>query len=158
MTDQSEDAGTKKNGSRTKKITPAAVLKKLVAFAKVYQLENEEDFLEAARIYAEEAALIAQMRQILEDEGLTVWKTYKTGDMLCAHPLLSELQAIVAPLEVKEGPQDFSCLKELYSRADVFGLDLYEAGLGHQIEGMVAELYAGVGAVRRTLHKYVSAR
>ena len=91
MTDQSEDAGTKKNGSRTKKITPAAVLKKLVAFAKVYQLENEEDFLEAARIYAEEAALIAQMRQILEDEGLTVWKTYKTGDMLCAHPLLSEL-------------------------------------------------------------------
>ena len=73
-------------------------------------------------------------------------------------PLLSELQAIVAPLEVREGAQDFSCLKELYSRADVFGLDLYEAGLGQQIEGMVAELYAGVGAVRRTLHKYVSAR
>lgn len=91
MTDQNGDAGTKKNGSRTKKITPAAVLKKLVAFAKVYQLDKEEDFLEAARIYAEEAALIAQMRQILDDEGLTVWKTYKTGDMLCAHPLLSEL-------------------------------------------------------------------
>jgi fructuronate reductase len=40
----------------------------------------------------------------------------------------------------------------------VFGLDLYEAGLGEQIEGMVAELYAGPGAVRKTLHKYVSAR
>ncbi len=26
-------------------------------------------------------------------------------------PLLAELQAIVAPLEVKEGEQDFSCLK-----------------------------------------------
>ena len=73
-------------------------------------------------------------------------------------PLLAELQAIVAPLEVKEGQQDFSCLKSLYSRADVFGLDLYEAGLGEQIEGMVAELYAGPGAVRRTLHKYVSVR
>ena len=73
-------------------------------------------------------------------------------------PMLAELQAIVAPLEVKEGQQDFSCLKNLYSRADVFGLDLYEAGLGEQIEGMVAELYAGPGAVRRTLHKYVSAR
>ena len=73
-------------------------------------------------------------------------------------PLLAELQAIVAPLEVKEGEQDFSCLKNLYSRSDVFGLNLYEAGLGEKIEGMVAELYAGPGAVRKTLHKYVSAR
>lgn len=73
-------------------------------------------------------------------------------------PLLSELQPIVAGLEVKEGEQDFSCLKALYTRKDVFGLDLYEAGLGERIEGMVAELYAGKGAVRKTLHKYVSAR
>jgi fructuronate reductase len=40
----------------------------------------------------------------------------------------------------------------------VFGLNLYEAGLGEQIEGMVKELYAGKGAVRATLHKYVVAR
>ena len=73
-------------------------------------------------------------------------------------PLLEELQKIVAPLEVKEGQQDFGCLKQLYSREDVFGVNLYEAGLGEQIEGMVAELYAGPGAVRKTLHKYVSAR
>ena len=73
-------------------------------------------------------------------------------------PLLAELSAIVAPLEVKEGEQDFSCLKALYSRTDVFGVDLYAAGLGEKIEGMVAELYAGPGAVRKTLHKYVSAR
>ena len=73
-------------------------------------------------------------------------------------PMLAELQAIVAPLEVKEGEQDFSCLKNLYSRADVFGVDLYEVGLGEQIEGMVKELYAGNGAVRKTLHKYVVAR
>ena len=73
-------------------------------------------------------------------------------------PMLAELQAIVAPLEVKEGEQDFSCLKKLYSRADVFGVDLYAVGLGEQIEGMVKELYAGNGAVRKTLHKYVVAR
>ena len=73
-------------------------------------------------------------------------------------PLLAELQAIVAPLEVKEGEQDWSCLKALYSRTDVFGVDLYAVGLGEKIEGMVAELYAGPGAVRKTLHKYVSAR
>ena len=73
-------------------------------------------------------------------------------------PLLAELQQIVASLEVKEGEQDFSCLKNLYSRTDVFGVDLYAVGLGEKIEGMVAELYAGPGAVRKTLHKYVSAR
>ena len=72
--------------------------------------------------------------------------------------LLEELRAIVAPLEVREGEQDFSCLKELFGRKDVFGVDLYAAGLGRRIEGMAAELFAGPGAVRRTLHKYVSAR
>ena len=73
-------------------------------------------------------------------------------------PLLDELQAIVAPLELGKPDQDYSCLKKLYSRKDVFGLDLYEAGLGEQIEGMVKELYAGKGAVRATLHKYVTTR
>lgn len=73
-------------------------------------------------------------------------------------PKLDELMAIVAPLELGKPDQDWSCLKNLFCRADIFGLDLYEAGLGEQIEGMVKELYAGPGAVRATLHKYVSAR
>ena len=73
-------------------------------------------------------------------------------------PMLEELQAIVAPLEIGKDEQDWSCLKALYSRKDVFGLDLYEAGLGEQIEGMVRELFAGPGAVRATLHKYVVER
>jgi len=73
-------------------------------------------------------------------------------------PMLTELQAIVAPLEIGKVDQDWSCLKTLYSRKDVFGVDLYEIGLGEKIEGMVKELYAGNGAVRATLHKYVSAR
>ena len=73
-------------------------------------------------------------------------------------PLLEELQAIVAPLEVGKAEQDYSCLHRLYGREDIFGLDLYEVGLGEQIEGMVKELYATKGAVRNTLHKYVSKR
>ena len=73
-------------------------------------------------------------------------------------PMLEELQAIVVPLEIGKADQDFSCLHALYSRSDVFGLDLYEAGLGEEIEGMVKELYAGPGSVRATLHKYVSER
>lgn len=73
-------------------------------------------------------------------------------------PMLQELQQIVAPLEVGKPEQDYSCLRQLYSRSDVFGLDLYEAGLGEQIEGYVRELFGGNGSVRQTLHKYVSLR
>lgn len=73
-------------------------------------------------------------------------------------PMLAELQAIISPLELGNPDQDYSCLAQLYSRTDVFGLDLTETPLFPQIVGMVKELYAGPGAVRATLHKYVSAR
>ena len=89
---------TKKSASKkakakqlTEKITPASIFRKLIAFGKIYQIEEEQDFREAARIYSEEAALIDQMRKRLKEDGLTVMKTYKTGDCEVAHPLLSEL-------------------------------------------------------------------
>ena len=73
------------------KITPASIFRKMIAFGKIYQIDMEQDFQEAARIYAEEAGLIDQMRDRLAEDGLTVLKTYKTGDVEVAHPLLSEL-------------------------------------------------------------------
>ena len=89
--------GKKKAGKRAKarsgneKLTPAALYRKMIGFGKVYQVEKEQDFIEAARIYAEEAALIDQMRDKIAEDGLTVEKTYKTGSVEVAHPLLSEL-------------------------------------------------------------------
>ena len=77
--------------SGNEKLTPAALYRKMVAFGKIYQVEREQDFIEAARIYAEEAGLIDQMRDQIAEEGLTVIKSYKTGDVPVAHPLLSEL-------------------------------------------------------------------
>jgi len=77
---------------------------------------------------------------------------------LSPDPKLDELSAIVAGLEVTEAPQDMSCLKTLFSREDIFGVNLYEAGLGVRVEQMAADLYAGPGAVRKTLHAYVTAR
>ena len=83
--------GRAKAKKPNEKITPASIFKKMIAFGKIYQVENEQDFQEAARIYAEEAGLIDQMRDRLAEDGLTVLKTYKTGDVEVAHPLLSEL-------------------------------------------------------------------
>lgn len=84
-------AGRAKAKKPNEKITPASILKKMLAFGKAYQIETEQDFIEAARIYAEEAGLIDQMRDQIAEEGLTVIKSYKTGDVPVAHPLLSEL-------------------------------------------------------------------
>lgn len=85
--------GTKRAKAKkpNEKVTPASIFRKMIAFGKNYQVETEQDFLEAARIYAEEADLIGQMRDRLAEDGLTVMKTYKTGDVEVAHPLLSEL-------------------------------------------------------------------
>ena len=83
--------GRAKARSGSEKLTPAALYRKMIAFGKNYQVEKEQDFIEAARIYAEEAALIDQMRDKIAEDGLTVEKTYKTGSVEVAHPLLSEL-------------------------------------------------------------------
>ena len=89
--------GKKRAGKRSKarngneKLTPAALYRKMIAFGKIYQVDKEQDFIEAARIYAEEAGLIDQMRDKIAEDGLTVEKTYKTGSVEVAHPLLSEL-------------------------------------------------------------------
>ncbi|MGN1278522.1 MAG: mannitol dehydrogenase family protein, partial [Candidatus Onthovivens sp.] len=73
-------------------------------------------------------------------------------------PLLNELTEIVKPLEVGKINQDYSILKNLYTRKNIFGVDLYEYGLGDLIENYVKELFSGLGAVRSTLHKYVTKR
>ncbi len=74
-------------------------------------------------------------------------------------PLLSELQEMVAPLTVRNGVQDFNCLRKLYARADVFGVDLFSADggyLGEKVIALASRLFAGSGAVRRTLQELLA--
>lgn len=58
---------------------------------------------------------------------------------LSPDPLLSEVRAKLAH------PRD------LLSDASIFGVDLYEAGLGQRVEDLLAQLSAGPGAVRKAL-------
>ena len=71
-------------------------------------------------------------------------------------PLLAAAQAYVADCKLGETP-DCSKLEGLLRNKTVFGVDLVEAGLADKVCAYFAELTAGVGAVRKTLHKYVSA-
>ena len=47
-------------------------------------------------------------------------------------------------------------MKPVLSNAHIFGVNLYDAGLGDKIEGMFREEIAGIGAVRATLKKYLA--
>jgi fructuronate reductase len=73
-------------------------------------------------------------------------------------PLLPELMKLIAPLQIGKPDQDWTLLRQLYSRKDIFGVNLYEIGIGERIESLVRELFASYGAVRKTLHKYVKTR
>lgn len=53
------------------------------------------------------------------------------------------------------GAVDSQNLHALFSRADIFGVDLYRCGLGAKAEGMFAEMSAGKGAIRATVDKYL---
>ena len=79
--------------SRKPKATmPVTTYDRLIAFGKIYNVADEEDYKAAALTYAQEAALIAQMREQLSEDGQTVTKEYVKGrENLCVHPLIQEL-------------------------------------------------------------------
>lgn len=71
---------------------PASSYRKLIAFGRNFSVDADEDYKAAAKTYAEEATLIAQMRQQLKDDGMTVTKEYVKGrENLCIHPLIQEI-------------------------------------------------------------------
>lgn len=66
--------------------------RKLLKFGKIFEVDRDEDYKAAAMTYAEEAALIAQMRTQLAEDGMTVKKEYVKGrENICVHPLVQEI-------------------------------------------------------------------
>ena len=70
-------------------------------------------------------------------------------------PLLETAQAYVKDFKLGEKP-DTAKLEGLLRNAAIFGVDLVDAGLAERIYAYFTELTAGKGAVRATLHKYVT--
>jgi fructuronate reductase len=72
-------------------------------------------------------------------------------------PRYEELSQGIRGLKLGDKGPFGAVLKPILSDARLFGVNLYEVGLGERIEGYFAELMAGPGAVRKTLHKYIAA-
>lgn len=71
-------------------------------------------------------------------------------------PMYEELAGKLAGVKVGESCDVHAVLAPILSNAKIFGVDLYEAGLGEYVESIFAELIAGKGAVRETLKKHLA--
>lgn len=75
---------------------------------------------------------------------------------LSPDPMLEELRTYVQGVRLGDTDTVGEGLKPLLSNGTIFGMDLYQAGLGEKIEGFYKEMVAGTNAVRKVLEKYVT--
>jgi fructuronate reductase len=66
-------------------------------------------------------------------------------------PLYTTLSSRLGSLRLGQGGSFHDTLEPLLSDAAIFGLNLYEAGLGEKVEAYFTEFMAGPGAVRAGL-------
>lgn len=70
-------------------------------------------------------------------------------------PRLKELAEYVAKIQLGKPESVGDRLKPILSDKSLFGVDLYEVGLGEKIEGYFKEMIANVGAVKATLNDHL---
>ncbi len=95
-------------------------------------------------------AIAGWLRYLLavDDEGRTM--------ELAPDPMIPQLQKMLEGISLGDPGSADGKLAAILSNANIFGINLYEAGLGEKIEEMFKEELAGPGAVRRTLLKYLA--
>lgn len=71
-------------------------------------------------------------------------------------PMYEDLARQLAGVKVGEPCDAHKVLSPILSNSKIFGVNLYEAGLGEYVESVFAELIAGKGAVRATLKKHLA--
>lgn len=74
---------------------------------------------------------------------------------ISSDPMLPELKKTLSGIKVGEPRTYTGQLKSILSNQVIFGINLFEAGLGEKIEDLFIELIAGANAVRNTLIKYL---
>lgn len=74
---------------------------------------------------------------------------------LSPDPMLDSLKSYMEGIKFGDAASVGDKLKPILSNTELFGLSLYEVGLGEKIEGYFKEMIAGKGAVRDTLKKYL---
>lgn len=109
-----------------------------------------EKYGDAKKLTAIPLALAGWCRYLLaiDDAGNTF--------ELSADPMIPELTKQLEGIVVGKPETYQGQLKAILSNANIFGVDLYQAGIGELVEQMFCEEIAGAGAVRATLKKYLN--
>jgi len=71
-------------------------------------------------------------------------------------PLYASIKPLLEGIKLSQKGPFHAALEPILSNSNIFGLNLYKAGLGGRIESYFEELLAGIGAVAKTLKKYAS--
>ena len=104
----------------------------------------------AAKLKAVPLAITGWLRYILRVDD-------KGGSFeLSPDPMNDEMTKLLEGVTVGKPETAEGKLRPILSNAHIFGINLYDAGLGEKIEEMFREEIAGVGAVRATLKKYLA--
>ena len=113
---------------------------------KAYMADPAKD---AASLKAIPLAIAGWLRYLLavDDEGKEMPAS--------ADPMLPALQAELAGVELGKPESCKGKLDGILTNANIFATDLKEAGLAEKIEGYLAEMLAGPGAVRATLVRHL---
>ena len=74
---------------------------------------------------------------------------------LSPDPMAAELTSALKGIQVGKPETYQGQLKPILSNANIFGIDLYQAGIGERVEEMFLEEIAGPGAVLAALKKYL---
>lgn len=117
-------------------------------------------FGETVRSYVKEYGTASGLEAI--PLALAGWLRYfyAVDDMgkpftLATDPLALELHDLVSKVKFGEPESLRDQLHATLSNRDIFGIDLYDAGVAQKIEMFFKEEIAGPGAVRATLKKYL---
>lgn len=70
-------------------------------------------------------------------------------------PNLDKLSACVEGIKLGDQPAA-GALRPLYENSEIFGVNLYECGLGEKTEALFAQMNQGVGCIRKTLEQYLN--
>ncbi|HOJ09804.1 MAG TPA: mannitol dehydrogenase family protein [Clostridiales bacterium] len=74
---------------------------------------------------------------------------------LSSDPMLETLKPYFADIKLGNPESAAGKLKPILPNTELFGVDLYEVGLGEKVEQYFTEMIAGENAVRNTLRKYL---
>ena len=104
---------------------------------------------DAKKLEAIPLAIAGWLRYLIgvDDEG----KAFERS----SDPMLEELSTQLSGITLGDPDSVGGKVKAILSNANIFGSDLYAAGIGERIEELFKEELAGPGAVRATLKKYL---